>query len=599
MDRTIVYPSQQPTDTLWLNAERNKMIALGWLAQGVLGTNIVVDGLGCVPTTPASMAVQIGPGAIYTQVPADSISYGSLGVDTVDQIVKQGISLPVTSLTLTPPAGSGQAINYLIEAELAEQDTGSAVLSYFNSANPTIPFTGPGGSGTAQPTLRQCGINFVAKAGVPATAGAQVTPAPDAGYVGLWVVTVANGATQLTSAQISLYPGSPFIAVKLPQMPAWVQGGSYGWAVDTGTQNAMVVNLNPMPANIGAGFEMRVRKIGTASNSSMTIAVNGASPVALVAADGSAMSSTQVMPGNYLAHIAFDGTSWRFMNGITSSAIGSLSASSGEGVNVNGSGVVALNYPSLSVETNLGGADLWSFYSQGDTHHRVLSWIQLTTAIRGALSASLLNVQVITTSGTYTPTAGTKNAIAFVTGGGGAGGGSNGASGCVGGGGGGGATAIAMINMVGIPSIPATIGVGGTPSPSYGNGGNGGQSALGTYAVAGGGNGGYGSFVMSPSVAGGIATAGLLQLSGNPGSFLSNSGKGGDGGGGFWGGGGLGADANQSTTTTTTSGGTNVATAGGAGTSPGAGGGGGDSGTISAVKGGAGAAGIIVIIEFS
>jgi hypothetical protein len=115
--------------------------------------------------------VQILPGSIYQQEPVDSSSFASLGVDTVDQVIKQGIIQPITSLTLTPPVTSGQAINYLIQASILEQDAVPVVLSYFNSANPSIPFTGPGGLGTSQPTIRQCTVSLVAKSGISATAG--------------------------------------------------------------------------------------------------------------------------------------------------------------------------------------------------------------------------------------------------------------------------------------------------------------------------------------------------------------------------------------------------------------------------------------------
>ncbi|RFB80032.1 hypothetical protein [Methylovirgula sp. 4M-Z18] len=602
MDRTIVYPSEQPTDTLWLNAERNKMIALGWLAQGVLGTGTVVDGLACTPTTPASLAVQIGPGAIYAQVPVDSVSYGSLGIDTVDQIVKQGVSLPVTALTLTPPSTAGQAINYLIEAELVEQDTGNIVLSYFNSANPAMAFTGPGGSGTAQPTLRQCGINFVAKAGVAATAGSQVTPAPDAGYVGLWVVTVANGASALTSAQIGSFAGAPFIAVKLPQMPAWVQGGTYGFAIDTGAQNAMVVALNPAPATIGAGFEMRVRKIGTASNGPMTIAVNGAPQVALVAADGSAMSTTQVMPANYLAHIAFDGTSWRFMNGITASAVGSLSASSGEGINVNGSGVVALNLPSLSVEPTVGSTDLWPFYSQNDGHHRVLSWLQLISALRGSWPGTLQNVAAFAASSTWNAGASSKSFIAIGFGGGGAGGscqngvtvpsGVTSLAGTSGGGGAGGGFLV-FGSAVSYPSLSITIGSGGAPV-SNSVGGSGGLTKLGALASATGGAGGWpaqyqsnGQFTLGSAGGGGSGSLGAgvagLAWNGQPG-VAGGPGDGGPGGGTMFGTGGSSGDDMHGVYGKTGGNGSN-----------GGGGGGSDQGG----PGGSGGNGLVVIFEFA
>jgi hypothetical protein len=59
MDRILVYPGSIPLDTDILNTNRNSMIALGYLAQAILGTNALVDGLGCSPTTPASMTVTV------------------------------------------------------------------------------------------------------------------------------------------------------------------------------------------------------------------------------------------------------------------------------------------------------------------------------------------------------------------------------------------------------------------------------------------------------------------------------------------------------------------------------------------------------------
>ncbi len=61
MDRILVYPGSIPLDTDLLNTNRNGMIALGYLAQAVLGTGTVVDGLVCSPTIPASLSVTVGP----------------------------------------------------------------------------------------------------------------------------------------------------------------------------------------------------------------------------------------------------------------------------------------------------------------------------------------------------------------------------------------------------------------------------------------------------------------------------------------------------------------------------------------------------------
>ena len=64
MDRQIVYPGAIPLDTDLLHLQRHAMIAIGALAQAILGTNPVADGLACTPTVPASMQVVIGPGSL-------------------------------------------------------------------------------------------------------------------------------------------------------------------------------------------------------------------------------------------------------------------------------------------------------------------------------------------------------------------------------------------------------------------------------------------------------------------------------------------------------------------------------------------------------
>jgi hypothetical protein len=587
LDRNWYYLSEQPTDTIFMTAERAHMIALGYLAQGIIGTATVVDGLGCIPTVPASLAVQILPGSIYQQEPVDTVAYGSLGTDAVDQIIKQGIILPTTSLTLTPPGTSGQAVNYLIQAEVFEQDTNNVVLGYFNSANPLVPFSGPGGFGASQPTIRQCTVSLVAKSGVAATAGTQLTPAPDAGFVGLWVVTVANGATALTSSQISQYPTAPFISVKLPQVPAWVQGGAWDWAVDTGTANQIIVNLTPTPVNIQAGFEIKVQKMASASTGAMTIIVNGAAPLALVAADGSALTSSTPMNGGYLALLVFNGTSYRWVNTTASTAVGSLAASGGEGIQVSGGGVVALNYPGLSVEPVIANTDLWSFYSQGDTHHRVVSWTQFLALISAAIPASLINVQIFSTPGTttYTPTPRTKTTVFLgcgAGGGGAAGGGLTISINAYGGASGG-----VFLHFFFNPTAQTvTIGLGGAPgiAPS-GSGTAGTATSIGAIAQANGG--GAGQTVPSPLVGlGGAATAGTIKLPGNngrPGISGNIGGWGGDGGPApFFG--------------VSGQGGVNINSPGGDGSF--GGGGGGGTGGQSPRSGGRGGDGFVLALEF-
>ena len=132
----------------------------------------------------------------------DNSSYSSLAADTTHSIMKQGILYDTWSATMTPPGTSGYAINYLIQGTFAETDDGSTVLPYYNSSNPAVAWSGPSNSGTAQYTQRSGYLTLSTKAGTAATAGSQTTPAADSGYVPLWVVTVAYGATTITSPSL-------------------------------------------------------------------------------------------------------------------------------------------------------------------------------------------------------------------------------------------------------------------------------------------------------------------------------------------------------------------------------------------------------------
>ena len=60
------------------------------------------------------------------------------------------------------------------------------------------------GNGLTQNTVRKGAVVVQVKAGASATTGSQVTPAPDSGYVGLYVITVANAQTTITSSNIAL-----------------------------------------------------------------------------------------------------------------------------------------------------------------------------------------------------------------------------------------------------------------------------------------------------------------------------------------------------------------------------------------------------------
>jgi hypothetical protein len=216
VDRVTVYPDALPLCEDILNTNKNVMVGLGYALQAILGTSTLVDGLACTPTSPATMTVNVATGSIYSLETIDASAYSTIAADTTDSIVKQGISLGVTNLACPAPTTAGYSVIYLIQATFDEVDSGSTVLEFYNASNPSEPYSGPSGSGTSSNTVRKgiCAVSL--KTGT--AANSPTAPSPDAGYVGLYYVTINYGQTTITSASIAPYSGAPFIATKLPAL---------------------------------------------------------------------------------------------------------------------------------------------------------------------------------------------------------------------------------------------------------------------------------------------------------------------------------------------------------------------------------------------
>ena len=195
----------------------------------MLGSNTVLDGLACGPTTPASLTVVVDPGSITQLTIVDTLAYGSLPADTTDPLVKMGINLTATSFTLVAPATSGQSVNYLIKAALQESDTVPLVLPYYTAANPAQPYSGPTNSGVAQNTRRIQRVQLQLKAGAPANSGSQTTPPVDNGWVGLYVVTVSYGQTAIGAGSVAQLVTAPFLSWKLPALRPGFPASGKDW----------------------------------------------------------------------------------------------------------------------------------------------------------------------------------------------------------------------------------------------------------------------------------------------------------------------------------------------------------------------------------
>lgn len=222
MDRQIVYLGQQPLETDLLNTNKFAMMGLAKLAEALLGNSTGVIGLSCTPTAPASLQVQIAPGQIYAMAQADSTAFSSLPADT-HTVLKQGLSLDTTFLNCAAPTVIGQSINYLIQVGFQEQDQNALVLNYYNSADPAQAFAGPNGGGLAQATVRQDRCLVQLKAGAAAATGTQTTPLPDAGFVGLYVVTVAYGQITITASSIVSVKTAQYIKPVATQVKKWAR----------------------------------------------------------------------------------------------------------------------------------------------------------------------------------------------------------------------------------------------------------------------------------------------------------------------------------------------------------------------------------------
>ena len=139
----------------------------------------------------------------------------------------------------------------MIQATFQEVDAGQETRPFYNADDPNQPYYElVNGS-------RQDNCVVAVKAGIAATTGTQVTPSPDSGYVGLWVVTVNYGQTEINSGNISEYPGAPFISqTRYVYYAAIDRDGSnnYSGTVVPGISaytNGMIIVCSIVTSNLG------------------------------------------------------------------------------------------------------------------------------------------------------------------------------------------------------------------------------------------------------------------------------------------------------------------------------------------------------------
>jgi hypothetical protein len=211
VDRPIVQVGELPCAEDVLGGWKDTMFGLGYLAQATIGTSTGVNGFSIAPTIPASLSFSISPGSIYAVEPADQTAYGVLGTDSTS-IVKQGLLTAAVTLTVTPPTTSGFSQVYIVQVAYSDVDTGTTLVPFFNSADPSSP------SSATENTIRQGQAVVELKAGTAASTGSQQTPSPDAGFVALWAILVSNGVTTVTSANFTRLAVNQFSTPWFPNL---------------------------------------------------------------------------------------------------------------------------------------------------------------------------------------------------------------------------------------------------------------------------------------------------------------------------------------------------------------------------------------------
>lgn len=593
-------------ETSLLQMAKDAMIGSAKLAAAMLGTSTIANGFAVTPTGPASLQIVVAPGEIYAMANIDSLAFSTLPADTTHSILKQGIMLDGVTLSCPAPTTTGQSINYLVQVTYQDQDSTPVLLPYYNSANPALPYSGMGNNGMTQNTSRK-GVAIVqVKAGASAATGSQVTPAPDSGYVGLFVATVAYGQTTITSGNITQYAGAPLLPSGVLQS---IQGGNTTYALDTGAVNACAATFFPAITSLVDGLTLRF-KAANSNTGAATFSPNGISAAPIVGGNHAALQGGEIAAtGDVWVqwNSSIGGGSWvlvessggglqvasgtksqhatsaaqaqtqsvtAFTSGGVSTALTltpvpaiaayaanqrfrvkfSVASTGADTLNVSGLGVKNLKqYDSTGAKV----AAVFAANQLGDIEYDGADFVLLDQL---PAAGRLIGIQYFGASGTYTPNPLTKSYIVKIVAGGGAGGAARATStGYYSGGAGGGAGGYAESRITdGIAPVAVTIGVGGV-STLNANGGNGGNSSFGSITCVGGTGGSYqstqfttGTVTQVAGADGGSATGGnLINGAGGQGQRLlllrAGNNTAGNGGQSFWSAGGGGARGSNGT----------------------------------------------------
>jgi hypothetical protein len=528
LDRPILYSQEQVRSFDFLTAEKDILTAVGNIELDISGaTTTVLSGLAATQTGSPSLTIQIAAGRIYQQAAIDSAAYGSLTSDAT-VVQQQGAYAGGTIVLSTAGISSGQSRWSLIQAQFAQVD---AIRSGDPTAGVLFYYNS---ANPSQPLQGPGGVG---------TANNTVRQ----GTISFQVVT---GAAATTGSEVPPNPTAgwqPLYLIDLAFGQTTVLTGQIlkaGPSVGTGVPS----NYPSAPFLAGLLNSHHAGTAGQAPQIKLVSEVQGVLPLAN-------------LPGSSAA------------------ANGGLSVVYEFAGNPNGNvaGVQASSTTPPDMCWDRTNNNLYVCTTTGNA----------AAAVWSLPATQNLQMQVFTSSGTFTAPAGTKTSTRYritVVGPGGGGGGSGTANNSGGGGGGAGGTAILESSGIAAGATCAVTigGAGGGGNTAGSNGGNGGNSTVvfnGVTVTAGGGGGGIGgpATQFSQGGGGGTCTNGTINIQGG-------------GGNGAFGGPNLGSTGGAGGSSTMGGGG---AGASGTGGNYGGGGGGGNAGGA-----GAGGAPGIVIFEW-
>lgn len=362
MDLQAVYRDQIPYESDVLLMQLDAREGLGLFAKDIIGGSTAIAGLACVPTSPASLAVKVGPGRIYTlgsYLQADLgklLGTGGVSADTAadHQILLQGLHRDTETFAMAAPVTVGQSINYLIEAQLVEADATPTVAQFYNTADPNTPISQSVSPGRTTRCVLQV------KTGASAATGTQVTPTVDAGWVPVWVVTVAYGATTIISGNIVQHGSAPLLSIGgsavAPGSQAFTSSGSF--TVPAGVTNLKRVTL------VGGGGGASTGLGGTGGSGAISLLLNYAvtpGQVITTTVGGAGASNAFATPGTAGGNTTFGPATAQGAPG-ASAGSGPPGAASGGSLNANGNYGFDLTSNVVSAP---GGASQFMGYGQG------------------------------------------------------------------------------------------------------------------------------------------------------------------------------------------------------------------------------------------